>query len=80
MPLEQIDMWAQVWYSTTAGEKQETRFSWHTKLSNLLTDDCLSEACGPTAATISALIDIGWKPIRPDFWGIDASTTVRLDQ
>jgi len=79
MPLEQIDMWAQVWYATTAGEKQETRFNWHTKLSNMLKDGCLSEACGPAAATIEALLEIGWKPIRPDFWGIDETTSVKLD-
>ena len=59
MPLEQIDMWAQVWIATTPGEKKETRFNWHTKLSNMLKDGGLSEACGPTAATIEALLEIG---------------------
>ena len=31
------------------------------------------------AATINALIDIDCKPIRPDFWAVDAVTTVKLD-
>ena len=68
-----------VWYATTAGEKQETRFNWHTKLSNLFKDGSLSEACGLTAATIAALLEIGWKPIRPDYWSIDENTTLKLD-
>ena len=80
LPLEQLDMWAQVWYSATGADKQETRFSWQNKLSNFLSHGELDEACGPAAGTIAALMNTAWKPFRPDFWVIDKDTTVHLNQ
>ena len=80
LPLEQLDMWAQVWYSATGADKQETRFSWQKKLTNFLSQGELDEACGPAAGTIAGLMGIGWKPVRPDFWVIDKETTVHLNQ
>ena len=35
---------------------------------------------GPVAATVGAILDLGWKPVSPDFWIIDNDTSVTLDQ
>ena len=72
-------MWYQVWFAAEAAEKQDARFTWHQHLCNLL--DVNAKCCksfGPVAATISALLEVGWKPIRPDFWEVDKLTTVSL--
>ena len=79
LPLEQLDMWAQVWYSATGADKQETRYSWQKKLTSFLSHGELDVACGPAAGTIAALMEIGWKPVKPDFWVIDNDTQVKLD-
>jgi hypothetical protein len=80
LPLEQLDMWAQVWYSATGADKQETRYSWQKKLTSFLSHGELDVACGPAAGTIAALMEIGWKPVKPDFWVVDKETTVHLNQ
>ena len=55
LPIEQLDMWAQVWYSATGADKQETRFSWQKKLTSYLSQGELDVACGPAAGTIASL-------------------------
>ena len=79
-PVGQLGMWCQVWVAAPTPDKQDARFTWFKHQVKLLEQDALRNICGPAAATIAALVDICWKPIRPDFWAVDELTTVKLDQ
>ena len=72
-------MWCQVWLAAAADDKQDARFTWHRHQVKLMEQGALRNICGPTAATITALVDIGWKPVRPDCWAADDNTSVKID-
>ena len=78
-PLEQLDIRYQVWLSAAGADKQDTRYTWHQHLCKLLDNGTVGKVCGPIVATINALLEIGWKPGKPDLWVVDDSTNVHLN-
>ena len=72
----------QVWTAAVAVDRQDTRYTWHQNLSQLLAKGKISshQLVGPAIATIQAILDIGWKPVRPDFWIVDDATSVKVNQ
>ena len=72
--------WIQVWFSATGADKQDTRHSWHKQLAAYMSDGVLGPSFGPVAATVGSILDLGWKLVSPDFWVIDSTTSVTLDQ
>ena len=78
-PIEQLDLWQQVWLAATGADKQDARFTWHRKIVDHISLGSVGPAAGPVAATVSALSDIGWKSVSPDHWLVDNLTTIKLD-
>ena len=80
-PIGQVDLWMQVWAAAPAVDKQDARYTWHLDLCNFLDEGIIqsNQLVGPAIATIQALQDIGWKPVRPDFWVVDDTTNVKVD-
>ena len=64
----------------SGADKQDTRHSWHKQLVSYMSDGVLGPSFGPVAATVGSILDLGWKPVSPDFWVIDSTTSVTLDQ
>jgi len=78
-PLEQLDIWSQVWLAATGADKQDARFTWHRAVLEHLKEGKVGISLGPASATISALVDLGWKPTKPDHWKVDDATSIQLD-
>ena len=60
--------WLQVWGDADLDLRTRIRAVWHRQLSRLLRSDRWKVVCGPMRAVIASLLDIGWKPARPDCW------------
>jgi hypothetical protein len=77
-PVEQLDIWSQVWLAATGADKQDARVTWHRAVLAHLKEGKVGISLGPASATISALVDLGWKPNKPDHWTVDEATTIKL--
>jgi len=80
IPLEQIDMWLQLWAGTTRTERHDTRFTWQKHLNKYIGSGCKPlSTMGPAGATINAVLQAGWRPARPDLWHHVDGLSLHLD-
>ncbi len=84
IPCEQLDAWVLSWGKLDATDRRETRVTWALALGKILKGKKTSQTKGPVAATIAAVMHLGWKPAAPDLWivrgpGGETKATIRLD-
>ena len=66
---DQIQAWVGLWNKASSEEKVDFREAWRVILKIAAKAKVRwANASGPMSATICTLLDIGWIPLRPDYW------------
>ena len=81
LPLEQLKAWMGIWTRSNPAAKKRIAKSWsklHRRVA--LAKSRWQMVRGPASATIAILLDLGWKPVRPNRWILpDGSQSATFD-
>ena len=71
LPLEQVKAWIGIWNRAKCSDKTRIKKQWakqYAKLAKVRHDIRWMMVRGPIGATITTLVELGWKPIHPYRW------------
>ena len=69
LPLEQVKSWMEIWKRSSLRERRRIGNKWSKLLRKIAHAKSRWQMVrSPASATIATLLDLGWKPIRPNQW------------
>ena len=63
-----ISSWIETWLALSEDRKELVRSLWAKQIPRLSGNRRWSLVKGPMRAAIATLLDLGWRPVGPDYW------------